>query len=95
VKVLNILNNYVALPLKSGVQPGFNFRQDNFHENLFDDIIVLIQPWYNFFANGHRYIFHCNISENENFSVLIKMQTKRSGQSKISSLIQTSGSKLD
>jgi len=44
VKVLNILNNYVALPLKSGVQPGFNFRQDNFHENLFDDIIVLIQP---------------------------------------------------
>jgi len=25
----------------------------NFHEISFDDVIVLIQPWYNFFANGH------------------------------------------
>jgi len=30
-----------------------------------------------------------NISENENISVLIKMQTERSGQSKIGILIQT------
>jgi len=28
----------------------------NFHELSFDDVIVLIQPWYNFFANGHRYV---------------------------------------
>jgi len=25
----------------------------NFHEISFDEVIVLIQPWYNFFANGH------------------------------------------
>jgi len=24
----------------------------SFHENSFDDIIVLLQSWYNFFANG-------------------------------------------
>jgi len=54
----------------------------------FDDVIVLIQPWY-IFANGHRWSCLCNISENENFSVLIKMQTKRSGQSKISNLFSS------
>jgi len=26
----------------------------NFHEFSFDDVIVLIQPCYNFFTNGHR-----------------------------------------
>ena len=26
----------------------------NFHEISFDDIIVVIQLWYNFFANSHR-----------------------------------------
>jgi len=26
----------------------------NFHEISFDDIILLIQPWHNSFANGHR-----------------------------------------
>jgi len=25
----------------------------NYHELSFDGVIVLIQPWYNFFANGH------------------------------------------
>jgi len=25
----------------------------NFHEISFDDVIVFIQPWCNFFANGH------------------------------------------
>jgi len=29
---------------------------DNFHELSFDDVIVLIKPWYNFFAKGHRYV---------------------------------------
>jgi len=29
---------------------------DNFHELSFDDVIVLIQAWYNSFANGHRYV---------------------------------------
>jgi len=28
----------------------------NFHQLSFDGVIVLIQPWYNFFANGHRYV---------------------------------------
>jgi len=26
---------------------------DNFHEISFDDVIMLIQPWCNFFAIGH------------------------------------------
>jgi len=30
-----------------------SFRGGNFHEILFDDVIVLIQPWCNFFAKGH------------------------------------------
>jgi len=30
------------------------FRGDNYHETSFDDVIRLIQPWYNFFANSHR-----------------------------------------
>jgi len=25
----------------------------NFHEISFDDVIVIIQPWSNFFVNGH------------------------------------------
>jgi len=52
-----------------------SFRGGNFHEILFDDVFLLIQQWYNFFANGHRQSYHRNISENENFSVLIKTQT--------------------
>jgi len=41
---------------KSGAQPALHFGGSvgNFHEVSFDDVIVLIQPWYNFFANGHR-----------------------------------------
>jgi len=35
----------------SGTQPARG--GGNFHEISFDDVIVLIQPWYNFFANGH------------------------------------------
>jgi len=26
---------------------------DNFHKISFDNVIVLIQSWYNIFANGH------------------------------------------
>jgi len=55
---------------------------DNFHELLFDDVIMLLQPWYNFYANGHRQSSLRNIFKRENFSVLIKMQTERSVQSK-------------
>jgi len=46
----------------------------NFYEISFDEVVVLIQPWCKFFANGHRKSSLHNISENENFSVLIKMQ---------------------
>jgi len=39
---------------QAGAQPALHFGGRNFHEiSLFDDVIVLIQPWYNFFANGH------------------------------------------
>jgi len=37
-----------------GAQPALHFvGGGNFHEISFDDVIVLIQPWYNYFANGH------------------------------------------
>jgi len=38
----------------------------NFHELSFDDVIVLIQAWYNSFANGHRYVL---------FAIFPKMRT--------------------
>ena len=80
---------------KSRAYPALDFGEGNFHEISFDGVIVLILPRYNFFANGHRQCSFCNISENENFSVLKKMQTERSGErKKISSLIQTPGSVL-
>ena len=65
-----------------GAQPALHFGGGDFHQILFDDVIVFIQPWYNLFANGHRYSSLRKISENQNFSVLIKMQTERSEQSK-------------
>jgi len=34
-------------------QPALHFGGGKFHEISFDDVIVLIQPWYNFFADGH------------------------------------------
>ena len=39
---------------EAGAQPALHFGWGNFHELSFDDVIVLIQPCYNFFANGHR-----------------------------------------
>jgi len=38
----------------TGAQPALHFGGGNFREISFDDVIVLIQPWYNFFANRHR-----------------------------------------
>jgi len=40
----------------AGAQPALHFGGVNFHELSFDDVIVLIQAWYNFFANRHRYV---------------------------------------
>jgi len=37
----------------AGTQPALHFGGD-YHEISFDDVIVLIQPWCNVFANGHR-----------------------------------------
>jgi len=48
----------------------------NFHELSFDDVIVLIQPRYNFFANGHRQSALRNIPKNEILLVLIKPVTR-------------------
>jgi len=73
---------FITQITNQGRNQFFISRGEIFHEILFDDIIVLIQPWYNFFANRHSESSLRNISENENFSVLIKMQTERSGQSK-------------
>jgi len=28
----------------------------NIHASSFNDVIVVIQPWYNIFTNGHRYV---------------------------------------
>jgi len=39
--------------LEAGTQRALHFGGGNFHETSFDDVIVLIQPWYSFFANGH------------------------------------------
>jgi len=33
-----------------------SFRGGNFHELSFDDVIMLIQVWYNFFPNGLRHV---------------------------------------
>jgi len=33
--------------MKAGAQPALHFGKGNFHEISFDDVIVLIQPWYN------------------------------------------------
>jgi len=43
----------VAICGQQGRNQLFISGGGNFHEILFDDVIVLIQPWYNFFANGH------------------------------------------
>jgi len=43
----------VSLCSVSGAQPALHFGGGNFHEISFNDAIVLIQPWYNFFANRH------------------------------------------
>jgi len=42
-----------ALWAMPGAQPALHFGGSDFHEISFDDVVVLIQPWYNFFANGH------------------------------------------
>jgi len=46
-------NDMNQLREQEGAQPALHFGGDNFHEISFDDVIVFIQPWHNFFANGH------------------------------------------
>jgi len=84
-----VLNSFIrsftgssGLYFQAVAQPALHFGSGNFHEISVDDVIVLIQPWYNFFANRHRWSSPRSISEKENVSVLIKMQTERWGQSK-------------
>jgi len=44
----------VAEYVHQGRNQLFILGEGNFHEISFDDdVIVLIQPWNNFFANGH------------------------------------------
>jgi len=52
--------------LAPGAQPALHFGGGNFHELSFADIIIFIQPWHNFFANGHRYVL---------FATFLKMRT--------------------
>jgi len=56
-----------------GSQPG---GKDNFHELSFDDVIVLIQPWYNIFSNGQKQSSLRNIPKNEILLVLIRPVTR-------------------
>jgi len=49
--IFNAINTF-----QQGRNQLFISGEGNFHELSFDDVIVLIQPWYNFFANGHRYV---------------------------------------
>jgi len=50
-----------------------SFHGGNFHEISFDDVIVLIQPWCNFFANVTDKVLFATFPKNQNFSVLINM----------------------
>jgi len=47
---------FKAQCLTTGAQPAIHFGGGNFHKLSFDDVIVVIQACYNFFANGHRYV---------------------------------------
>jgi len=58
-----------------GAQPALHFGGGNFRELSFDDVIVLIPLWFNFFENSHRQSSLRNISENENL-VLIRPVTR-------------------
>jgi len=40
----------------------------NFHEISFQDVIVLIQPWYNFLANGEL-----RVTYNKKFNDFVQM----------------------
>jgi len=42
--------------VQTGAKPALHFGGGNFHEFSCDDVIVLIQPWYNCFANRYRYV---------------------------------------
>jgi len=46
--------SYFKFYSNAGAQPALHFGGGNFHEISFDDVIVPIQPWYNFFAKRHR-----------------------------------------
>jgi len=47
------LESYIIITSMQGRNQLFISGLFNFHETSFDDVIVHIQPWYNFFANGH------------------------------------------
>jgi len=50
-----ITSTGIACYCVAGAQPALHIGGGgNFYEISFDDVIVLIQLWYNFFANGHR-----------------------------------------
>ena len=59
-----------SFDLQKDVMLGRNqlqFGGGNFHELSFDDAIVLIQPWYNLFANGHRYVLFATFQKLRTF----------------------------
>jgi len=61
----------VTVWVPPGAQPALHFGDGNFHELSFGDV-VLIQPWYNFFANGHRQSSLRNIPKNDTLVVLTR-----------------------
>jgi len=48
---------FIRRLLTTGAQPALHFGGRQFHEVSFDDVIVLMKPLYNCFANGHIMYF--------------------------------------
>jgi len=72
----SIITEILKVALKILIGFWSDLYVDNFHELSFDDAIVLIQTWYNFFANGHRQSSLHNIPKNETLLVLIRHVTR-------------------
>jgi len=80
----------VALQEQVGAQPALHFGGGNLHEISFDDVIGLIQPWYNVLRKRSQTKFSSQYSEN----VLSRCSPNDQDRVEISSLIQTPGSAL-
>ena len=65
-RLMNVCSSHSLVVCCRGATSSSFRGGDNFHELSFDDVIVLFQPWYNVFANGHIYVI---------FATFLKMRT--------------------